>query len=176
MQVEDIFNLYKHKFSSASVAAMNAATSQHLIYQYNVFEGWSKGYVNSSLPTWIYADASGKQEESMHLRLQDVLFKVLDISPIYRREIALVRFFGVHIKDETKREASINKLVCTIEDLVNKDYVLGHLSKMIEMSMIDDSKVICSYLIISDAGSKYLDTVKLDIEIREGEMPKSLED
>ena len=55
-------------------------------------------------------------------------------------------------------------------------FIMGHLTKLLEVKLNDASSIAVSYVILSDDGVEYMKTQKDTLEIKEGELPKSLED
>jgi hypothetical protein len=171
--IEDIFQENIGEFTEKAIADLDLVKTTQVLHQYNTLVGINNGYIGSEIKASTYAKQRGESEaHCSKLDLIESVWKILDKSPSYRRDMAMVKYYGVHIKDSSKRATSIKKLASIVNDLADKDYIMGHLMKMSEIKMADDTSVICSYVIIHPSGQHY----KTEIDIKEGEMPKSLED
>ena len=152
---------------------MNLVKTSQVVHQYNTLIDIRNGYAGSEIKASTYAKVKGESEANCsRIDLIDTIWKLLDKHPNYRRDLAPVKYYGVHIKDPLKRSNSIKKLASIINDLADKNYIMGHLMKMFELKMADNTTVICSYIIIHPSGQSY----KTEIDIKEGDLPKSLED
>lgn len=171
--VEDIFEENIGEFTEKAIADLDLVKTTQVLHQYNTLIDIRNGYIGSEIKASVYAKQRGESEaHCSKIDLIDTIWKVLDKHPNYRRDLAQVKYYGVHVKESSKREASIKKLASIINDLADKNYIMGHLMKMFEIKMADDTSVVCSYIIIHPNGQNYT----TQIDLREGEMPKSLED
>lgn len=178
----DIFDLYESRFSEKAKKALAAAQATGVIHQYNEFAGeWIKKTDPSPLQK-AYASLFAKSPNPKQ-NFIDTLTRLLDIEPMYTRKIAQVRFLGVKIEDSSKREKSIDRLISKINEYAEQGFIMGNMTKLIEIKLgslpgqpVLDHSVVVSYIIMNDAGVAYMDAQKDNLEIKEGQMPKSLED
>lgn len=179
MNCEDIYKENKHRFSTKAIQSIEAIKTKNLIYQYTEFAG---GWQNREDTHWKqYRDVLFPTEKTPQDLFIDTIGRLFNIEPKYTRQIAQVKYFGIAIMDEAKREESLDRFAKEINFFAENDFIMGNLAELMEIKISypeqsKQSSAIVSYLIFTDAGINYLNNIKSKFEIKDGETPKALED
>ncbi len=167
MAAENIWDIYKHRFSSKSIKDVERTHSLNILHQYNAYlKGEELGRF---VATMTKLGLNPKLPGSSYGRIWD---DYCEDKIVVTRQIYQTRYIGVLLEIEDDFDKGIHHMINIVDDLSLRGYVKGNLASLMEISLDDDRKIIVSYLLFDGDGIKYLEDNKIDFP--EGGIPSKL--